>query len=143
MSVLDNFTDFYKDLRTDKLEQLQTIYHPDIIFTDPVGSHVGLVTVHEYFKHLLETTRRCEFHIQHITNATDFAFVRWVMILEHPKLAGGNEIKLDGVSELKIDNNLIVAQTDFYDMGAMFYEHIPVLKNLVRFVKNKIKNYKA
>ena len=84
-----------------------------------------------------------EFHIQHIANATDFAFVRWVMILEHPKLAGGNEIKLDGVSELKIDNNLIVAQTDFYDMGAMFYEHIPVLKNLVRFVKNKIKNYKA
>lgn len=142
MSVLDDFTDFYKDLRADKLGRLSAIYHQEIVFTDPVGSHVGLNTVHDYFKHLLETTQRCEFQIHNIANSSDCAFVRWMMILEHPKLAGGKEINLDGVSELKIENNLIVAQTDFYDMGAMFYEHIPVLKSLIRIVKNKINDYK-
>ncbi|BDX07260.1 nuclear transport factor 2 family protein [Planctobacterium marinum] len=141
MSVLDTFAQFYKALHKDNLHMLQDIYHQDIRFVDPVGQHEGLSVVESYFRHLLETTISCEFDIKHVVAHDSYAIARWEMILRHPKLSGGKVIKLDGTSELIIKNDKIIQQTDFYDMGAMFYEHIPILSTLVRFVKNKIKNY--
>lgn len=142
MPVLDSFAQFYKALHLDNLTLLRDIYHKDIKFVDPVGQHQGLSVVEAYFRHLLETTISCEFEITRLVSQDNYAVARWEMTLCHPKLSGGKAIKLDGTSELIIQNNKIIQQTDFYDMGAMFYEHIPVLGAMVRFVKRKIKNYK-
>lgn len=141
MSVLKTFAFFYKDLSTSNLYLLKEIYDDKVMFIDPVGEHGGISNVEHYFQHLLESTTSCQFDIQRTVQEGDHAFARWIMTLEHPKLSSGTPIKLNGSSELVIKDNKIIQQTDFYDMGAMFYEHIPVLRQLVRFVKNKINNY--
>lgn len=141
MPVLDTFAQFYRTLETSNLDLLHDIYHQDVKFIDPVGHHEGLEVVEAYFRHLLETTLSCEFEILHLITQGNMAYARWVMTLQHPKLSSGKRIRLDGSSELIIENDKIIQQTDFYDMGAMFYEHLPILGPLVRFVKNKINNY--
>lgn len=141
MPVLKTFALFYKDLSTSNLHLLSEIYDAKVRFVDPVGQHNGIINVESYFQHLLETTTSCRFDIQRIVEDGDYAFARWIMTLEHPKLSGGSPVVLNGSSELVVKHNKIIQQTDFYDMGAMFYEHIPVLRQLIRFVKNKINNY--
>ena len=63
--------------------------------------------------------------------------VRWRMFLQHPKLNGGEEIEVKGATFIEYDDR-ITYQEDYYDLGAMLYEHIAVLGTTVRFVKNRL-----
>ena len=45
-------------------------------------------------------------------------------------------IVYEGVSKLEF-NEKIYKHQDFYDLGAMLYEHIPVLGSLVKIIKTK------
>ena len=140
MKLLEQFEALYRNLGMHSIPTLKDIYHSDVRFIDPVGEHSGIDEIEAYFANLLETTKSCEFTVYSIIEENDMAFARWQMKLQHPKLSGGKEIKLDGVSELVITDNKIKQQTDFYDMGTMIYEHIPVLGAAVRIVKRKMKN---
>ena len=46
---------------------------------------------------------------------------------------------LDGASHLRLADNRIAYQRDYYDLGAMLYEHIPLLGGAVRAVKARLK----
>ena len=52
------------------------------------------------------------------------------------ELNRGNLIHVDGITLLKIRDDKIYFHQDYYDMGQMVYEHVPLLK----WVVNKIKS---
>jgi hypothetical protein len=45
---------------------------------------------------------------------------------------------MDGVSHLKFDD-LVYFRRDYYDVGSMLYEHIPVLEGFVSGFRKRIK----
>jgi hypothetical protein len=47
-------------------------------------------------------------------------------------------LKLTGVSIINFTDGRITSQEDFYDMGAMTYEHIPLLGGAIRVVKARM-----
>jgi len=140
MTLQEKFIDFYKDLGRHSIQKLDAIYHPDVRFIDPVGEHRGLPQVEHYFSHLLDTTQSCDFEVTTMLAENDKAIARWQMKMRHPRIGSGKEVLLDGVSELLIEDGKIKQQTDFYDLGTMIYEHIPVLGSLIRFVKKQMRN---
>ena len=64
------------------------------------------------------------------------AYVKWVMHFRHPRL-GNRLISVRGVSHLKYGEK-IEYHEDFYDMGAMLYEQLPVLGNVTRWLKLRL-----
>lgn len=140
MTIQEKFIDFYRDLGLHSIDKLEGIYHQNVKFVDPVGEHNGLEQVKHYFSHLLTSTQSCEFVVTTLLSKDDTALARWQMKMRHPKIGNGEEVVLDGVSELIIVNGRIKQQTDFYDMGTMIYEHLPILGALVRFIKRKMQN---
>ena len=140
MTIQEKFIDFYKDLGLHSIDKLAGIYHQNVRFVDPVGEHNGLEQVEHYFTHLLNSTQSCEFAVTSLLSEDRMALARWQMKMRHPTIGKGKEVVLDGVSELIIEDGRIKQQTDFYDMGTMIYEHLPVLGALVRFVKRKMQN---
>ena len=38
---------------------------------------------------------------------------------------------------MEFRDDLIVYQRDFFDMGAMVYEHVPLLRGLIKVIKAK------
>lgn len=140
MTIQEKFIDFYRDLGLHSIGKLDGIYHPNVKFVDPVGEHNGLPQVEHYFTHLLTTTKSCQFVVTSLLSEDEKALARWQMKMRHPKIGKGREVVLDGVSELVIEDGFIMQQTDFYDMGTMIYEHLPVLGPLIRFVKRKMQN---
>ncbi len=139
MQLLNRFENLYKNLSLESIAQLDTVYHQDITFADPVGEHRGMAAVKHYFSNLLETTEDCRFHIYSVTSSDAVCMVRWQMKLKHPRLNSGDEITLEGVSELKVKDDLVVYQRDFYDMGEMIYENVPLLRGVIGFIKNKMR----
>lgn len=136
MNVIDKFASFYNDLASMQISELSMIYSPNVSFIDPIAKHEGLASVEAYFGKLLHNAAHCEFEIHSINAATDTDyFVNWTMHYTSTRINKGEPIAVEGVTFLKIDNNLITYHRDYYDLGQMVYEHIPILGRIIKFLK--------
>ena len=154
MTVIENFKKFYSRLSLEDLPLLKEIYSDDIVLVDPVGSHQGLEQLTQYFTHLLTNNNQCDFVIHTIgqvqvekevqveeVQPTDVALysVTWTMSFSTPALKNGQTIHVAGMSQLKIIDNKIVHHQDFYDLGQMVFEHIPLLGSIVKKIKGRLR----
>ncbi|RUO77663.1 nuclear transport factor 2 family protein [Idiomarina seosinensis] len=133
--LVDSLKSFYDEFKTENLDQLDEMYHEEVSFTDPIHQLVGLEDLKKYFEHSTENVDYCHFAFDDELVGEDKAFLAWQMRFAHPKLGDGMEIVLPGVSYLKFEDGKIREQQDHYDLGAMLYEHVP----LVGYVIDKIK----
>ncbi|MCY7297112.1 nuclear transport factor 2 family protein [Alteromonas sp. a30] len=136
--IKQQFTDFYAHFGHDSISRLHHIYAEDVKFIDPIHRIHGLPELTLYFQNLMQQTHHCHFQIQSYKESNEHHFVEWDMRFAHPKLNAGNEIQLSGISTLRVKNNKVVYQQDYYDLGAMLYEHIPLLGRIVRFFKHRL-----
>jgi hypothetical protein len=143
MSVIERFKAFYTSLKHAELSAIPDIYSVDVTLIDPVGTHTGLPALESYFKKLLKNAKHCDFSISTCAamKPTDQAeseayCVVWQMHFAVPSLKKGQTITVDGMTHLKVRDDRIVYHRDFYDLGQMIYDHIPLLG----WATNKIKS---
>lgn len=146
MNVIERFCKIYTDLCQVSPDDLATIYGDDITFIDPITTHRGLVDVQHYFSNLLTQAQSCEFNIATIAacsnlhgsdNAASFTHVvNWTMTLTLKK--GQKVITLDGTTQLNVENDIITYHKDYYDLGEMVYEHVPVLGFVIKKIKKSM-----
>lgn len=136
--ILNKLEHFYKTLQPDALHCLADIYDKQVRFVDPVGQHQGLEQVQHYFANLLRSCQTCRFdlHTQHLCG--DIAYIHWTMYYAHPRLKGATLLSIEGISEIHLGPQRIVYQRDYYDLGAMLYEHLPLLGPLVKWLKRRL-----
>ena len=141
MSFKTRFTQFYADLANVDIDELDNVYHEQILFKDPIASHSGIESVKAYFAHLLDSTSSCKFDIHHFfENASgdspyDFT-VEWTMHLTLNNQS--SSISVNGVSLLTLKDDRVVYHRDYYDMGEMVYEHGPILGFVIKKIKGKL-----
>ena len=59
------------------------------------------------------------------------------MLLQHPKLNSGKIFSVPGVSIIRYEDK-IYSHRDYFDLGAMLYEQLPLLGGLIRMIKRKL-----
>lgn len=138
--ALQKLVAFYQTLDSDRLSMLAEIYHPDIRLSDPVGEHQGLVVVEHYFASLLKNMRYCRFAVTQVRQFDTDALLLWRMEYAHPALQRGASQTLEGSSYLQFHDNKVVFQRDYYDMGAMLYEKLPLLGTIIGLVKKRLQS---
>ena len=135
-SLIERFKAYFKALHESDLSLLRTIYADNIVFKDPVHEIKGLVELEDYFTSMCADLSDCRFEYLDELVTDDVAYVKWVMHFKHPKL-GNRLISVRGVSHLKLGDK-IEFHEDFYDMGAMLYEQLPVLGNVTRWLRLRL-----
>lgn len=138
MKLIEKFEAFYRDVSMETLQQLQSIYSDDAVLVDPISKHKGLSEITKYFQSLLENTQTCECIIEHVSEQGAHYFVTWKMKIVHPQLNKGRMFDVNGVSHLKTRDNKLVFHRDYYDLGEMIYEHVPVLKHVIKTIKRRV-----
>jgi len=134
--LLEQFKGIFEDLQKADWSQLGEIYAGDVVFRDPVHELRGLVIVEDYFTTLCADLIDCRFEYLDEVVTEDSAYLKWVMHFRHARL--GNElIDVRGVSHLRWSDK-IEFHEDFYDMGAMLYEQLPVLGNVTRWLRLRL-----
>lgn len=139
-ATLISLVAFYQNIRTEQLSQLAAIYHQDTLLLDPVGQHHGLEALERYFSALLKNLRYCRFHITHQHHFDQSALLLWRMEYAHPALQKGAAQSLEGSSYLTFRDNLVIFQRDYYDLGEMLYEKVPLLGSAIRALKRRLKS---
>jgi hypothetical protein len=122
------------------VEQLSVLYSDDIIFTDPAHSITGLSALCAYLNYQYSNVQFCEFLLKGKWHSDSNLFLQWDMAVQHPKLNGGKTITVNGISHLlyQMDNESsakIFLHRDFFDLGQLLYENIPVIGAINRQLK--------
>jgi len=129
---------FYQDLRASELTVLADIYAENIEFIDPVGQHQGLAQVTEYFAKLLDKTSVCTFDIARVYTLEDTIFMAWTMHYAGAGKSPDQLISVSGLSEMAIKDGRIIRQSDYYDLGAMVYENLPLLGQFIKLIRRRL-----
>ncbi|MDF2184906.1 nuclear transport factor 2 family protein [Grimontia hollisae] len=136
--ALERFISVYRSLHKDNLHSLDTVYSEDVVFEDPAHRIEGYGNLSRYFEAMYANVTDCRFDIHdHAVNG-DVAFISWTMTLSHPKLDGGAQRAVQGCSRLVLKEGRVVMHRDYFDLGEMLYEALPVLGSAVRMIKKRL-----
>ncbi len=132
----------FNEVNANTMHLLDTFYHPDIVFEDPLGSIQGLPGLKAYYQNMYTNVTSIKFDFSNEVIQDHTHVVMWTMILQADGLNGGDEVKLDGNSVITFHpkEDRVIYHRDYFDMGQFIYEHIPVLGYAVRKVKERLQH---
>ncbi len=136
-TLIEQFKESYRDMAVMKLDALGDLYDDKILFKDPVHEVKGLPALRDYFSSIMSDVRECRFEFLDQLVVEKAAYIKWNMHFRHPGLSSGRLLTVRGMSQLQFDERILYHE-DVYDMGAMVYEHIPVVGGLTRWLKRRL-----
>ena len=111
----------------------------NILFTDPVHTINGLSSLTKYFQGLYSGSTFITFDFKETESSGETAFVRWEMAFSHLRLNHGEKISVPGVTFLVFaKDGKVERHQDYFDLGAMLYEHVPLLGRLISGIKKRL-----
>lgn len=139
-NISQQVVDFYSNYLTADLDRLDELYASNISFKDPLHELYGIDKLKQYFVASKRGLMTCRFDFSDVKETDSTIWMEWVMRYSHRKLKGGKPLTLHGSTVLKLDEaqNRIVRHCDYYDLGEMLYEQLPVLGSLVRTLRRKV-----
>ncbi|WP_370292825.1 nuclear transport factor 2 family protein [Thalassolituus sp.] len=141
LSPAERFIALYEQLQPGPVTraQLESVYAPHIVFSDPLHSVRGLDQLTQYFDGLYRNISDIEFEFHRTLNKDSETIAHWTMHFRHPRiLRGKKRISVEGTSILRWQDDLIIAHQDIFDAGALLYEHLPVLGWVIRKLKERM-----
>ncbi|WP_087025002.1 nuclear transport factor 2 family protein [Thaumasiovibrio subtropicus] len=137
-SPIAHFVDLYQRLDKDNIHLLKEVYDPDVVFVDPAHRIEGLAALEDYFESLYANLNYCEFDVHHFQEAAGKGYLHWTMRFSHPRLEKGEARSLEGCTMLTFAGDKVVKHQDFFDLGAMLYEAVPVVGSIIRHIKARL-----
>lgn len=133
---MKNFLAMYQRLNSDNLHLLAEVYREDVVFLDPAHEIKGLSELTRYFAALYQNVDAIEFSFDHLLENGGEGYVQWLMTFSHKKLAGARPVSVNGTTFLQFDGDgKVFYHRDYFDLGAMLYEQLPLLGRLVKSIK--------
>lgn len=136
-ALINDFKDFYRRPDIAGLEGIDRIYTQDVEFRDPVHAINGRLALKNYLRGMYEGASDMSFSYQDEQVAEHKATITWVMRFSHGSLKRGKPIDVKGITLIHFTDRVYYHE-DFYDLGAMLYQHVPVLGSLIRFVNRRL-----
>ena len=128
----------FNELNIDTMELLEDFYHEDVGFVDPVVDVHGLEDLRKHYVHQYAKAKEIgfEFVSEHI--AGDTHTVEWNMTLRTKRLNKGKVFTVPGVSVITFEGNKVIYHRDYFDLGDMLYERVPVMRFFTKKIKKRL-----
>ncbi len=139
MKALDDFINVYTQLGKNNLSTLGEVYSVDIYFCDPAHQLSGLEALMTYFDALYENVEEVTFTFSNQIEEGFQAALTWEMSVRHPRLHKGQNFSVEGISLLRFNSEgLVCYHRDYFDLGALLYERIPLLGSVITKIKERL-----
>lgn len=138
------FKQYYEQFSQLPMAELAQLYATDVHFIDAIHDIRGFDDLTRHFESMCSGLVECRFEFLAETVTDNDAWFQWRMHYCHPKLKQGAPLNIVGASriawydEAGSEPGKVKYHEDFYDMGAMLYEHIPLLGRLILMLKNRL-----
>jgi hypothetical protein len=132
---------FFNTVDKHHLSWLEDFYAENATLEDPLGLHIGRDSIVSYYKMMYDPVIEIAFEFEEIYHQDHIYFAPWLMKMRSSKLKGGAWIQVKGTSRIEFDKSgkKVISHRDDFDMGAMVYEHLPILGWTIRWIKSQFK----
>jgi limonene-1,2-epoxide hydrolase len=140
MTYAERAKDAFTRLNYENLHVVDEFYDENLEFHDPIGSLKGRENMRSYYKKMYEGLKSIKFDYHEAISNDKTVVLVWKMTYAVDKLNSGAPIVVEGNSVIKFggQEDKVVYHRDYFDVGAMVYEFIPVLGWGVRKVKARL-----
>lgn len=136
-TVVERFKQTYNRLNAQSLGLLNELYSHDLVFQDPFHRLSGLPALTAYFAELYRHVESSSFLFEDEIVQGNSAVLIWTMSLKHPRLNGGNLVTIPGSTHIRFRDK-VTYHRDYFDGGAMLYEHLPLIGLVIRMIKERV-----
>ena len=135
---LRQFARTFAELNHSNLDRLGELYSEDALFRDPLHEVRGLPAMRRYFAEMYANVSELRFDFYAFDQIRDGeGYLRWTMSYRHPRLQKGQLIRVEGCTHL-LWNGKVHQHRDYFDAGALLYEHLPLLGSGIRWLKRRL-----
>jgi limonene-1,2-epoxide hydrolase len=127
----------FENLDPSQLDQLRKLYATDVCFEDPLQGIQGLDALISRFEKMYSNIEHCRFKFHHSIVSSDGLFLSWTMLIRHRLINKAELIHVEGASYLKHRNGRIYYHRDYFDLGAMVYENVPILGLFIHSIRGR------
>lgn len=137
---LERSKEFFDNLSSAQMSLVEGFYDKNAVFQDPIHKIKGVPAIRAYYEGLYKNVEAIRFEYGKSLESDDTVSLSWRMYLQAAGIEGGKEITVDGVSLITFggDEGKAVLHRDYFDMGEFIYERVPVLKNILGFIKKRL-----
>jgi len=136
------FIKLYDQLDSGSIDkQIAETYAEKIYFNDT------LVTIHDrqnllrYLKHTQQQLDSIKFEVLSVQDNGKDAYARWLMQTRFRTMGQDYNIQSIGISHLRFNaDNKIILHQDYWDSMQGFYQHLPIIGGILRWIKNGLYN---
>ena len=130
---------FYADFSKDSIPMIDELYTQDIEFIDPVHRLMGSLALKAYMKSMAANMLHYEMRYIEKIESEGCAHLSWEMSIAHKQLNNNKPILVRGMSLLKFTSKVYYHE-DSYDLGALVYEHVPVVGRIIKSLKSRLQH---
>ncbi|TCP05025.1 nuclear transport factor 2 family protein [Caldimonas thermodepolymerans] len=128
---------YFESLSPAALERLGEIYAADCRFKDPFNEVRGLDAVRRIYAHMYATLDEPRFCITRAVVQGSHCVLTWTFQFRFRRR--GEEQSVRGSSHLVLDaEGRITDHEDYWDAAGQFYEKLPLVGNLMRWLRRKV-----
>ena len=136
-SKVIEYVNFFEELSLDSLKEMNSIIHDDIHFKDPFNDIRGIDSYKVILEDMFKKVPDIKFIVKNFSSYNESAFLKWECISNSTGF--GKPWIIEGVSEIKFSSdNKVLEHIDYWDSSQYFYEKIPVLGILLRFIRRLV-----
>ena len=135
--TLAQFKQLFNRLSAGNIRDISGVYSADVVFQDPFSKTEGIAELTEYFSGAYANVISCQFDFgEPVINGGDVC-IPWIMRLRHKRIRGGHQVNVDGISQLQIHRGKVASHRDYFDVGQLLYENLPVLGKAIRWIRSQ------
>ncbi len=136
---LQRFKAFFQSLNIDTIENgaLEQLYGPALVFEDSFHRIEGRQAFKDYCRNLYENVKHIQFVFHDEWCDHKQGMLTWTMTFSHSRIRRGRPIEVEGASHIRFDDQVIYHR-DYFDGGALLYEHLPLLGGLIQQIKKRM-----
>jgi SnoaL-like domain len=117
-------------------------YGEKLYFNDTVVTLHDRQALQKYLQHTQEALDSMQFEVLETYEKNNDALVRWSMHTQFTILGQQRDVHSIGISHLRFDGDgKIILHQDYWDSTQGFYQHIPIIGGLLRWLKNGLQDY--
>lgn len=116
---------------------LEEVYSENVTFKDPLHQIEGLTALRDYMDSMYGNVISCEFTYHEHWVSKGSATIKWDMLFKHRNLGNGKLITVRGITHIRFSDRIDYHE-DVFDLGAMLYEHVPLLGRILLKIKARL-----
>lgn len=140
-AALARFCRFFENMTPEQVEStVEEVYAPEAWLYDTLVLHHGIGQIKPYFIATAKRASGVQVEVLDTLTSGKDVFIKWRMDIKWSAFRQKGRVTTSfGMSHLRFDESgRVVMHYDFWDSAHGFFEHLPVVGGLIRFIKRKV-----